>query len=128
MTIEPGRWSRTFTDAVEAGELRLPFDPATGRPVSLHDRRLDGLGDTSAEWRPARGTGVVVSHVRFHRRYATTAGEPPILALIELDEGHRLVAPLIEIEPDRLAVGLAVEVADRPPQGPLAFRPRHDQR
>lgn len=124
--VDPGRWSVTFTDFVDGGELRLPFDPVTGRPLSLHDRRRDGLGDVpAAEWRRAAGTGVVVSHVVFHRKYAEVG--PAILALIGLDEGHRLVAPLVDVAADDVVAGLAVEVVDAPAdgraRGPLTFRP-----
>lgn len=122
MNVEPGRWSATFTDFVDGGELRLPFDPATGRPLSLHDRRHDGLGDApAAEWRRASGRGVVISHVVFHRKYAAT--DPAILALIGLDEGHRLVAPLVGVAATDVVAGLPVEPADGPANGPLAFRP-----
>lgn len=126
MNVDPGRWSVTFTDFVDGGELRLPFDPVTGRPLSLHDRRHDGLGDApAADWRRTSGRGVVVSHVVFHRKYAEAA--PAILALIGLDEGHRLVAPLVEVAAEEVAAGLAVEVvdmpADGPAKGPLSFRP-----
>lgn len=126
MNVDPGRWSVTFTDFVDGGELRLPFDPDTGRPLSLHDRRHDGLGDApAAEWRRAAGTGVVVSHVVFHRKYGEDA--PAILALIGLDEGHRLVAPLVDVAAEDVVAGLPVEVVDRPAdgpaRGPLAFRP-----
>jgi len=53
--------------------------------------------------------------------------EAPIVALIELDEGIRLVSNVVEATPGSVRAGLAVEVCFVPTRGGRAvpvFRPR----
>lgn len=125
MHVDPGAWSLRFLAFVDAGELRLPFHPETGAPLSLHDRRFDDHAARPAEWRRAEGRGVVRSFVVFHRRYAANADAPAILATIELTEGHRLVTPLVDIASADVSVGLAVTIANIRPKGPVTFRATH---
>jgi hypothetical protein len=53
--------------------------------------------------------------------------EPPIVALIQLEEGIRLVSNVVGIASDQVAIGLEVEVQFEPTVGGYAvpvFRPR----
>jgi uncharacterized OB-fold protein len=52
--------------------------------------------------------------------------EPPIVALVDLEEGIRLVSNLVEVTPDAIAPGMPVEVIFAPTAGGKAvpvFRP-----
>ena len=52
--------------------------------------------------------------------------EPPIVALIDLEEGIRLVSNLVDVAADAIAIGMPVEVSFAPTAGGKAvpvFRP-----
>jgi uncharacterized OB-fold protein len=73
------------------------------------------------------GRGSVYSWVIPRHPPAVGFAEAPIVALIELEEGTRLVSNLIEVSPEDVRAGLAVEVVFVPTRGGRAvpvFRPR----
>jgi len=63
-------------------------------------------------WEPVSGKGVVHAFTIVHAYRAPGFGDelPYVVALIELDEGVRLVSNLREIAPDGVEVGMPVEV------------------
>jgi uncharacterized OB-fold protein len=58
----------------------------------------------------ASGRGVVYSFVVNHYPQVPAFDYPLVVALIELEEGTRLVSNLIDIEPGDVRVGMPVEV------------------
>jgi hypothetical protein len=73
------------------------------------------------------GRGTVASWVIPRHPAPLGFAEAPIVALIELEEGIRLVSNIIEAQPDAVRNGLAVEVTFAPTRGGRAvpvFRPR----
>jgi uncharacterized OB-fold protein len=82
----------------------------------------------SYEWDvvDATGRGTVYSFVVNHYPQLPAFDYPLSLGLIELEEGTRLVANIIGVEPDDIRVGMPVEVewVDHDPDLSLpAFRP-----
>jgi uncharacterized OB-fold protein len=64
------------------------------------------------EWRawPASGTGTVLSYVITRRPdRLPVVDEFPLLAIIQLDEGVRLVSNVTGIPPERMRIGLPVQ-------------------
>lgn len=60
----------------------------------------------------ARGTGTLYSFTVTHRPPPAFAGtEPYIVALVDLDEGVRLVTRIVDCEPDAVSIGARVSVA-----------------
>lgn len=73
------------------------------------------------------GRGSVYSWVIPRHPAPLGFAEPPVVALIELEEGMRLVSNVIEVAAEAMRNGLAVEVAFAPTRGGRAvpvFRPR----
>ena len=66
-----------------------------------------------AEWAELSGRGTVYSWVVFHRQYFPALPPPYNVASIELAEGPLLIANLINISDDAIAIGLPVRVAWR---------------
>jgi uncharacterized OB-fold protein len=66
----------------------------------------------SLEWGTVEssGRGAVYSYVIPHHPQIPSFEYPYIVALVELDEGIRLVSNLCEIEPGDVRVGMPVEV------------------
>jgi len=103
----------------ECGTLRHP-----PRPMCAECR--------SYEWDvvDASGRGTVYSFVVNHYPQVPAFDYPLAVGLIELEEGTRLVANVIGVEPGDISVGMPVEVewVDHDPDLILpAFRPRQDK-
>ena len=69
-------------------------------------------GNKVYDWVNTSGIGSVHSFVIYHRLYhkGWTDEVPYVVALIELDEGPRLYANLVDIEPDKVRCDQKVEV------------------
>jgi uncharacterized protein len=96
------------------GAVRHPPRPRCGQCVAA-----------AFSWIPATGSGTVYSFtiVRHAPNPQLAEAVPYVVALIELDEGPRLVSNVVGVEPDIVAVGQRVQVAfDR--LGPNAVLPR----
>lgn len=81
------------------GRLRHP-----PRPMCPHCRSLD------SDAIEASGRGTVYSYVMPHEPKFPFFDYPYVVALVELEEGVRLVSNLTDIEPADVAPGMAVEV------------------
>ena len=66
----------------------------------------------SLEWDTveASGRGTVYSHVVAHHPPVPPFEYPNVIALVELEEGTRLVSNLVGVEPDEVRAGMAVEL------------------
>jgi uncharacterized OB-fold protein len=114
-----------------AREGRLVVQRCTGcgrRRFPARDICSECLGRQS-EWIASAGRGRLVSFNVMHQVYhpGFAAEVPYAVALVELDDGARMLTNVVECPLDRLRVGLAVEVTfeRRSPDVTLPqFRPR----
>ena len=125
----PSELSRPFWEACRRHELLMQccrscgvfrFPPAVLCPECL---------SKEAEWKQSSGKGKIFSFVVFHRLYHPGfEGELPYtVALIELEEGPRLVSNVVGCPPAAVACDMPVEVVfeDVTPEVTLpTFRPR----
>ena len=91
--------------------------------------RCDQCWSTEFEWVKAGGRGVVHSSALMHRVYHPAFKEdaPYNFAFIELEEGPRMLASVVDCPNDRIQVGMPVEaVFDDVSEGAtlVRFRPR----
>jgi hypothetical protein len=73
------------------------------------------------------GTGVVYSYSILHHPQHPSFGYPVIAALIDLDEGVRILSNLVDIPPEDVRIGMPVEVRFEPTRDDMAvpvFGPR----
>jgi len=95
-----------YREHLEKGELAYQFDHSTGTAV-FHPRVIaPGSGSPDLEWRVSAGLGTV---------YATTVNHPrdsaPYnVALIDLDEGFRMMSRVEEMEPKDVKIGMRVKL------------------
>ena len=63
------------------------------------------------QWTQARGTGKIYSFTIVHRAPSSAFEKdlPYTVALVELDEGARMMSNIVEIEPQDVRVGMPVE-------------------
>jgi uncharacterized OB-fold protein len=94
-----GLLERKFLLQYDARAARYQFYP---KPISLFTT------DLALEWRAAAGTGTIVSFTEDRTRIAK--GEPALLlVLARLDEGPRVLAPIVGCRFEDLKIGIGVE-------------------
>lgn len=105
---------------LDKGELAYQWSPAAGRAVFYPRVVCPYSGSTALEWRVASGVGTV---------YATTvthpfqSGEPYNVALIDCDEGFRLMSRVEDIDPMAVKIGMRVRFRVHRPGGDAAPYP-----
>jgi uncharacterized protein len=103
--------TRFFWEGVERGELRIQRCLSCGelrhppRPMCPRCRSLD--------WDAVRasGRGTVHSYVVPHHPRLPAFPDRYVVALVDLEEGTRLVTNLIDVAPEDVRIGMAVELA-----------------
>jgi len=99
-----------------------------GTPVFYPRVAAPGTGDTVLEWRISAGVGTVYATTAMHSK-----GEAPLnLALIDMDEGFRLMSRVEGLPAEDVRIGLRVRfhaapATDDEPPYPL-FSPLEEER
>jgi hypothetical protein len=100
-----------FWEGVAAGELRIQHCPACGRLRHPPGPMCPSCGADTQDWIVASGQGTVFSYVVHHHPKVPGKQLPFVVALVELDEGVRMLGELIDVDPAAVAVGLPVQLA-----------------
>ena len=103
----------TYVSHLEKGELAYQFSPQANRAVFFPRLICPYTGSDQLEWRVSSGLGTV---------YATTVvhpadGAPFNVALIDCDEGFRLMSRVEDVAPDAVTIGLRVRFRVHRPGG-----------
>lgn len=103
----------TYLDHLGKNELAYQFSPAAGRPVFYPRVLCPYTGSDKLEWRVSKGLGTV---------YATTVvhpaeGKPFNVALIDCDEGFRMMSRVEDIPPEQVKIGQRVRFRVHNPGG-----------
>jgi uncharacterized OB-fold protein len=125
---QPSAESEPFWDGCRRGELRLQRCAGCGRFWFPPGRFCPECWGRDWAWEPTGGRGRVHSFVVYRRAYRPVFKDrlPYAVAVVELEEGPRLLTTLVGVEPERVQVGLPVEVALVPAPGGFVlpfFRP-----
>lgn len=105
------RLTEPFWQAAREKKLLLQYDPEAGkyqfwpRPVSVY------TGKANLEWREVPGTGKLHSYTVSHvpaRGFEDLAPYP--IGAVELDEGVRVMARLVNLDPDEIEIGMRLRV------------------
>jgi uncharacterized protein len=102
-----------YQSHLDKGELAYQWSAAAGRAVFYPRIVCPFTGSTALEWRVASGLGTV---------YATTVthpaqGEPYNVALIDCDEGFRMMSRVEDIDPMQVKIGMRVRFRVHRPSG-----------
>ncbi|GAA4168574.1 Zn-ribbon domain-containing OB-fold protein [Gryllotalpicola koreensis] len=118
---EPTPETRPFWEGTAVGELRIQrcnvcekfyFYPRPYCPTCLSE---------DVEWRAVSGRGSLASYnINYRPMPMFKTDQPQVIALVELDEGVRLMSNIVGVEPvpEKLPLGLRLTVG---------FEPRGDQ-
>lgn len=107
---EPTQESKVYWDALNEGRLLLQQCGHCGK-VRHYPRPLcDACYAFDVRWIEAKGTGRIHSWTVTHHAFnpGFKAELPYVLATVDLDEGVRMQAPLRDLDPRDLEIGLPV--------------------
>jgi uncharacterized OB-fold protein len=104
--------SAPFWEGAKAHKLLLPRCNACGRFWFPPSRRCLHCLSSDFAWAESEGQGRIYSFVVFHRVYhpAFESDVPYTVAIVELDEGPRLLANIVGTPPDDVRCDMRVRV------------------
>ncbi len=103
-TVEKDESSAPYARYVrhlKAGELAYQYSPVAGRAVFFPRVRCPYSGADCLEWRISAGAGTVYSTSVVYPR----KGDPYNVALVDLDEGFRMMTRVVADDPMQVAIG-----------------------
>lgn len=110
---QPTPETQRFWDSCKSHAMELPRCRDCGR-FHYYPRALcPHCWSVNLEWVPASGRGKVYSYVINHRPAPGFQDETPyVIAVVETDEGVRIMSNLVGVEPDpaNIAVDMPVQV------------------
>jgi uncharacterized protein len=104
---------KTYIEHLERGELAYQFSPAAGKPVFYPRVLCPFTGSGALEWRVSKGLGTVHATTVVH----PAEGAPFNVALIDCDEGFRLMSRVEDIAPEQVRIGQRVRFRVHRPGG-----------
>ena len=99
-----------FWEGTAAGELRIQKCGGCGALRHPPGPMCPHCNETKPGHTVASGLGEVYSYVVHHHPPVPGHSLPFVIALVELEEGVRLLAELVDVTPDEVAVGLPVRI------------------
>ena len=109
---EPSPLNR-YLAHLEKGELAYQFSPDAGRAVFYPRLLCPFTGSANLEWRISKGAGTVHATTVVH----PAQGTPFNVALIDCDEGFRLMSRVEGIDPMQVKIGQRVRLRVHRPGG-----------
>jgi uncharacterized protein len=100
-----------FWEGTAVGELRIQHCPACDTLRNPPGPMCMNCGADKSDYVVASGRGTIYSFVVHHAPPVPGKTLPFVVALIELDEGVRMVAELIDADPENVSIGMPVELA-----------------
>ena len=99
--------TRPYWEGCAAGELRYQWCAACRRAQFYPRVACARCGGRALEWRRSAGRGVVHAVTVVHRApsAAFRADVPYTIALVDLDEGFRMMANVVGTAPETVAIG-----------------------
>lgn len=92
---------------LEQGKFCIQYSPDSDRYIFFPRAICPYSGSTDLEWREASGRGVVYSTTVVRRK--PERGGDYNVALIDLEEGPRMMSRVEGVAPDKVAIGMAVK-------------------
>lgn len=111
---KPDPVTQPFWDSLKAHGIQIQKCNACGEHIFYPRGLCPHCFSSDLSWEPASGKGKVYAFTIVHRQPnpAFAADMPYVVALIELDEGVRMMTNLVDVEPDpeHVKVGMPVEI------------------
>lgn len=96
----------TYVEHLKKGELAYQVNKDTNKPFFYPRAVAPETGSTNIEWRVSKGLGTVYTTTAVHYK-----GEAPLnVAMIDMDEGYRLMSRVEGIDAMDVKIGMRVKV------------------
>ena len=103
--------SRPYWEGLTQGELRIQRCAACSRAVFYPRSICPHCFSDQLTWVVASGKGTIYSYTVAHQAFGPFAAEVPfVVAIVELEEGVRMMTRLVETPRERVKVGAPVQV------------------
>lgn len=108
----PNEDSKVFWEGCKAGKLVIQRCRSCATPRFYPRIVCGACGSMDSDWIEASGLGTVFSYTVVHRAPSPAFKEdvPYVLAIVELDEGVRMMSNVVGCDPAMVTVGMPVSV------------------
>lgn len=111
---EPDGVTRPFWESLKAHQMRIQRCNDTGK-FFFYPRGMSPFTlSENVSWEPVSGRGVIHTFTIIHQNRAPGFVDelPYVVAMVELDEGARLMTNIIDVAPDpeQVKIGMPVEI------------------
>jgi uncharacterized protein len=116
LLAEPTDFDRAYWDGLAEGKLRVMHCSACNHWQPVPETFCFACGSDSMEWKDVSGSGTVHTFITVHQKYHPAFYDlvPYNVSVIELDEGPRLTANVVNIEPNDIKIGMRVKAKPAP--------------
>src|SRR3954447_20290293 len=104
--------NRPFWDAAREERFVLPRCAACGQLATPPVSNCDACLTDTFEWVEATGRGTIFSFIEYHRAWLREYDGhlPYVVAIIDLDDGVKLISSIVDADGDAIKVGDRVKV------------------
>lgn len=103
--------SRPYWEGLAQGELRIQRCKTCKKAVFYPRAICPHCHSDQLEWIVASGKGTIYTYTVAHQAFGQFAADVPfVVALIELEEGVRMMSRIIDAPRDRVTIGAMVQV------------------
>lgn len=107
--------SRPYWEGLTQGELRIQRCNACSRAIFYPRAICPHCFSDQLSWIVASGKGTIYSYTVAHQAFGAFAAEAPfIVAIVELEEGVRMMTRIIDAQREHVRVGTPVQVTFEP--------------
>ncbi len=103
--------SEPYFQGAREGKLRLQLCQQCQQHQFYPRVICSHCGSDNLGWSSASGRGAIASFTVVRRAISEAYDAPYVVALIDLEEGPRMMSSLVDADPDTVAIGDAVEVS-----------------
>ena len=109
---KPTPLTQPFWDGVREHELRVQKCGSCGKLRHLPKPWCPDCLSEEVTWVPLTGRGQVYTYTVMHRAPAPSFADelPYVVALVELEEGVKMISNVVECPPEQVTVGMPVKV------------------
>jgi len=119
----PNEISQPFWSATAEGRFMIQRCNACAEAIFYPRTNCTACGSTDLAWEQASGQGTVYTYTvarrPTHRAFAEV--DPIVLAIVELAEGPHVTTNIVDVDPDDVRIGMAVELVFEPESDGIAI-------
>ncbi|HEY1688371.1 MAG TPA: Zn-ribbon domain-containing OB-fold protein [Solirubrobacteraceae bacterium] len=101
---------RPYFEAAERGQLLLPRCNSCGRHFFYGTVLCQHCRSDDWDWVPSAGNGSIYSYTVVHRPLGSSLKAPYVVVVVTLEEGVRVMANLLDADPEAVAIDQRVQV------------------